>query len=74
MTISASYTSPWDTINWHDDTLWWGPAGIGASYTIERDAKQHAGPFRAAFANRKFNGHVCRMAEGAFGGFFGWPT
>ena len=29
--------------------IWWGPAGIGATYTIERYAKQHAGPFRAAF-------------------------
>ena len=23
---------------WHDDMLWWGPAGIGASYTIARYA------------------------------------
>ena len=22
-------------INWHDDMIWWGPAGIGASYTIK---------------------------------------
>ena len=22
----------------------------------------------------RFNGHVCRMAEGHFGGFFGWPN
>ena len=25
---------------WHDDMIWWGPAGIGATYTIERYAKQ----------------------------------
>jgi hypothetical protein len=54
--------------------IWWGPAGIGATYTIERYAKQHAGPFRAAFADRRFNGHVAKIAEGAFGGFFGWPN
>ena len=22
-------------IDWHDDMIWWGPAGIGASYTIK---------------------------------------
>ncbi len=59
---------------WHDDMIWWGPAGIGATYTIERYAKQHSGPFRAAFRDRSKTGHICRMAEGQFGGFFGWPN
>ncbi len=60
--------------SWHEDMLWWGPAGIGATYTIERYAKQHSGPFREAFINRKFNGHIARLAEGHYGGFFGWPN
>ncbi|GIS14979.1 MAG: hypothetical protein CM15mP117_04110 [Alphaproteobacteria bacterium] len=38
--------------------IWWGPSGIGATYTIERYAEQHSGPFRAGFTDRKFNGHV----------------
>jgi len=59
---------------WNDDMIWWGPAGIGATYTIERYAEQHSGPFRKAFGNRQFNGHVCRIAEGSFGGFFGRPN
>jgi len=59
---------------WHDDMIWWGPAGIGATYTIERYARQHSGPFRAAFSERSSTGHVCRIAEGHFGGFFGWPN
>ena len=59
---------------WHDDMIWWGPAGIGATYTIERYAKQHSGPFRAAFYDRGTTGHVARVAEGHFGGFFGWPN
>ena len=59
---------------WHDDMIWWGPAGIGATYTIERYAKQHAGPFRAAFAERSKIAHICRVAEGHYGGFFGWPN
>jgi hypothetical protein len=59
---------------WHDDMIWWGPAGIGATYTIERYAKQHSGPFRAAFRDRTGTGHLARLAEGRFGGFFGWPN
>jgi hypothetical protein len=60
--------------SWNEDMIWWGPAGIGATYTIERYAEQHSGPFRKAFVDRKFNGHICRIAEGHFGGFFGWPN
>ena len=60
--------------SWNDDMIWWGPAGIGATYTIERYAKQHAGPFREGLSDRLFNGHICRMSEGKFGGFFGWPN
>ena len=54
--------------------IWWGPEGIGATYTIERYALQHSGPFRASFKDRKFIGHICRIAEGNYGGFFGWPN
>lgn len=60
--------------SWHEDMLWWGPEGIGATYTIPRYAKQHSGPFRAAFAERSKTQHICRMAEGSYGGFFGWPN
>ncbi len=59
---------------WNDDMIWWGPEGIGATYTIERYAKQHSGPFRAAFSDRTKTTHICRMAEGHYGGFFGWPN
>ncbi len=59
---------------WHDNMIWWGPAGIGATYTIERYAKQHAGPFRAGFKNRSKTRHKARLAEGCYGGFFGWPN
>ena len=59
---------------WHDDMIWWGPEGIGSTYTIERYAKQHSGPFRAAFSDRSKTRHIARLAEGHFGGFFGWPN
>lgn len=60
--------------SWHDDMLWWGPAGIGATYTIDRYVEQHQGPFREFIVDRTFNGHVARIAEGNFGGFFGWAN
>jgi len=60
--------------SWHEDMIWWGPAGIGATYTIARYAQQHSGPFRAGLSDRSGTGHVARIAEGAFGGFFGWPN
>jgi len=59
---------------WREDMTWWGPEGIGATYTIDRYAEQHAGPFRAAFSERTKTNHVARLAEGHFGGFFGWPN
>lgn len=60
---------------WHNDMIWWGPAGIGASYTIPRYIKQHCEPFDDALHDGyRFNGHLCRMAEGHFGGFFGWAN
>jgi hypothetical protein len=60
--------------HWHEDMLWWGPEGIGATYTIPRYIVQHQRPFRTQLADRAFNGHVARLAEGAYGGFFGWPN
>lgn len=61
-------------LSWDEQMLWWGPTGIGATYTIERYAKQHSGPFRAAFSERSKTKHVARLAEGHYGGFFGWPN
>ncbi|MFC3122477.1 nuclear transport factor 2 family protein [Agaribacter flavus] len=59
---------------WHEDMEWYGPAGIGASYTITRYQQQHSYPFRQQLKDKKFNGHVCRIAEGEFACFFGWPN
>lgn len=60
--------------SWNDDMIWWGPAGIGSTYTIDRYAEQHSGPFRAGFSDRSNTNHLCRIAEGHYGGFFGWPN
>ena len=60
--------------SWAEDMVWWGPAGIGATFTIPRYAAQHSRVFRRSFADRSPTTHVARLAEGAYGGFFGWPN
>ena len=60
--------------SWDTDMIWYGPGGIGASYTIPRYQEQHQLPFRNNLTGKKFNGHVCRFAEGNFACFFGWPN
>jgi len=55
--------------------IWWGPAGIGATYTIERYNRQHSIPFDNALSvGYRFNGHIAKIAESDFGGFFGWAN
>lgn len=59
---------------WADDMIWYGPYGIGASMTISRYQVQHQYPFRDNLTDKTFNGHVARIAEGNYCGFFGWPN
>ena len=59
---------------WHKDMLWYGPAGIGATYTIPRYQEQHQYPFRQNLRDKVFNGHLCRFAESDYACFFGWPN
>lgn len=59
---------------WNEDMIWYGPCGIGASFTIERYQQQHQYPFRENLADKVFNGHIARVSEGKYCGFFGWPN
>jgi hypothetical protein len=59
---------------WDKNMAWYGPAGIGATYTILRYQHQHQFPYRDGVQDKVFNGHICRLAEGNYGGFFGWPN
>lgn len=59
---------------WHDDMLWFGPAGIGATYTQHRYDQQHQRPFARGLEDIVFNGHISRIAEGEFAGWFGWAN
>ena len=60
--------------SWDENMIWYGPDGIGATYTIDRYQQQHQYPFRFNLSGKTFNGHVARFAEGHYGGFFGWPN
>ena len=60
--------------SWSEDMVWYGPSGIGASYTIERYQQQHQFPFRKGLKDKVFNGHIARFSEGNFACFFGWPN
>lgn len=73
---AEGFQAPSDLLRrtWHEGMIWFGPSGIGSTYTIERYQQQHQGPFRAGLSDIVFNGHVCRLAEGNFAGWFGWPN
>lgn len=60
--------------SWHEQMIWYGPEGIGATYTIDRYQQQHQYPFRYNLEGKTFNGHISRFAEGNYGCFFGWPN
>ena len=62
------------SLDWTDDMIWWGPGGIGAPYTQAGYLEQHCIPFEEGLEWGDFFGHTTELAEGHYGGFFGWPT
>ena len=61
-------------LDWHKDMIWWGPGGIGASFTIDGYQKGHTKPFQDGLEFVKFSGHILSSAEDDLGGWFGWPN
>ncbi len=74
--VSDGLESPTESLKktWHEAMIWFGPSGIGATYTIDRYQIQHQVPFGAGLHDIVFNGHVCNYAEGNYAGWFGWPN
>ena len=68
--------SPMDELRrtWHEDMIWYGPAGIGSTHTLERYERQHQGPFERGLDEMRFEGHEFHIDEGHFGAFLGWPS
>lgn len=59
---------------WHDDMLWYGPAGIGSNYRWSGFEKDHRAPFLTAFPDRIGGNHYCRIGDGDYAAVSGWPS
>lgn len=57
--------------SWSEDMIWYGPCGIGASYTIDRYQEQHQIPFREGLRDLSANELFAYFAEGNFVCFYG---
>jgi predicted ester cyclase len=59
---------------WHEDMLWYGPAGIGSNYLWDGFVKDHREGFLRAFPDRKGGDHYCRIGDGDYAAISGWPS
>ncbi len=59
---------------WHEDMMWYGPAGIGSNFRWEGFVKDHRESFLQAFPDRKGGNHYCRIGDGDFAAVSGWPS
>jgi predicted ester cyclase len=59
---------------WHDNMMWYGPAGIGSNFRWEGFVKDHREPFLRAFPDRKGGNHFCRIGDGNYAAVSGWPS
>ncbi|RMA82435.1 ester cyclase [Umboniibacter marinipuniceus] len=58
---------------WHDDFMWYGPAGIGTTRGIDGFRRLHQGPFLRGFPDRSVDVSTCYVGEGDFAATGGWP-
>lgn len=74
LNVSGSMTCAPEVLErtWSNNMCWFGPCGIGASYTIPRYQRQHQLPFRGSLTNKKCAPKEVFIAEGKFAGMFGW--
>jgi len=70
--LNASTKVPQDAMQrfWSEDMIWYGPCGIGASYTIPRYQRQHQLPFREGLVDKAANELKAFFAEGDFVCFY----
>ncbi len=59
---------------WHPDMCWFGPGGIGASAFFDGYRRGHCQPFEDGLEYVRHTEHKCRLGEGLYGGFFGYPS
>jgi predicted ester cyclase len=59
---------------WHEQMLWYGPAGVGSNYTYPGFDKDHRIAFLTAFPDRVGGNHYCRIGDGDYAAVSGWPS
>ena len=59
---------------WHENMLWYGPAGIGSNYTYDGFQRDHRAPFLTAFPDRVGGNHFARFGDGRYVASGGWPS
>ncbi|WP_311172156.1 ester cyclase [Halobellus ordinarius] len=59
---------------WHEDFMWYGPAGIGSTRGIDGFQAYHQQPFLEAFPDRGADSDDIRVAEGTYAAWTGWPS
>jgi len=59
---------------WHEDFMWYGPAGIGSTRGLNGFREYHQNPFLKAFPDRGSDNNDIRFAEGTYCGWSGWPS
>lgn len=60
--------------HWHEDMMWYGPGGIGSTFGWDGFVNHHRAAFLRAFPDRKGGNHFCRIGDGNYGAFSGWPS
>lgn len=59
---------------WHENMMWYGPAGVGSNFQWDGFVKDHRSPFLHAFPDRKGGNHYCRFGDGNYAVVSGWPS
>lgn len=58
---------------WHNDFMWYGPAGIGTTRGIKGFRANHQGPFVFSFPDRSVDHKATLVAQGNYVSTGGWP-
>ena len=58
---------------WHNDFMWYGPAGIGTTRGIKGFRKHHQGPFVFSFPDRVVDHKATIIKKGHYVATGGWP-
>ncbi|RED13143.1 hypothetical protein POI8812_01542 [Pontivivens insulae] len=59
---------------WAKDMFWYGPGGIGSTYTYPGFDRDHRIAFLSAFPDRLGGNHYARIGSGNYAAVSGWPS